>query len=57
MFYYYPLEACSFLMWDRKGVDPDGKGGGEELGEVEGGETVIRTDFVRKESIFNIRNE
>lgn len=25
----YPLEACSFLMRDRKGVDPEGRGGRE----------------------------
>ena len=35
------------------GVDPDGKGGGEELGGVEGEETIIRICFVRKKSIFN----
>lgn len=35
------LEACSFLMTYRKGMDQDGKGDGEELGSLEGGETVI----------------
>ena len=39
-------------MRDRKGVDPDGKGDGEELGGV-GRETVIRLYCMRKESIFN----
>jgi hypothetical protein len=32
MFDYYLLEACSFLMRDRKGVDLDGRRCGEELG-------------------------
>lgn len=27
---------------ERQEVDPDGRGGEEELGEVEGGETVFR---------------
>jgi len=30
----YLLEVCSFLMRDRKGVDLDGKGGGEGLGRL-----------------------
>ena len=34
-------------MRDRKGVDLDGRGGGEELEEVEGGETIIRICYVR----------
>jgi hypothetical protein len=37
-------------------VDPDGRGGGEELGGVEGGETVIRTCFARGE-LFSIKGE
>ena len=37
-------------MRDRKGIDPDGKRGGEELGGVEGGEIVIRIYCVRKKS-------
>jgi hypothetical protein len=32
----YLIEACSFLMKDKKGVDPKGKGGEEGLGGVEG---------------------
>ena len=55
MFGCYLLEACSFLMRDRKGVDLDGRRGGEELGGVEGGETIIRIYYVRKKSIFNKR--
>lgn len=53
MFGCYFLEACSFLTRDRKGVDWDGRGGGEGLGGVEGGETIIRIYYVRNESIFN----
>lgn len=37
LFYYYPLEACVFLMKRQKGVDRDGRGDGEELGGIEGG--------------------
>lgn len=47
--FYYLLEARSFLR-DRKGVDPNGSE--EELGKVEGGETVIRIYYVSKEPIF-----
>lgn len=32
------MSVC-FLTWDIKGVDADGKSGGNELGRVEGGET------------------
>jgi hypothetical protein len=34
-------------------MDQGGTGRGEELGNVEGGETVIRIYYVRKKSIFN----
>lgn len=37
VFYYYSLDDC-FLVRDRKTMDPDGRGGEEELG----GESVIR---------------
>jgi len=53
MFGYYLF----FLMRDRKGVDPERRGGGEDLGGVKGGETVIRIYRMRKESIFNKRNK
>lgn len=58
VFYYYPLEAFCFLI-DRKGVDPDGRGGGEELGGGERGKTVIRIYYVRqkKKSIFSKRKK
>lgn len=35
-------------MRGRKGVDLDGRGGGEEFGGVRGGETIIRTFPERK---------
>ena len=38
----------------RKGVDPDGRRGGEDLGRIEGRETVIRIYYVRK-SLFSIK--
>lgn len=43
----YLLKACSFL---KIGRESDGRGGsdGEELGRVEGGETVIRVYCGRK---------
>jgi hypothetical protein len=34
-------EACSFLMRDRKGVDQDGRGCGEELGGVKQGDKIL----------------
>lgn len=34
------------------GMDSDGKGRGEELGDEEGGETVIRIYYVRKKIHF-----
>lgn len=36
----YLLEAHSFLLKDRKGVDSKGRRGGEELGGVKGGKTI-----------------
>jgi hypothetical protein len=58
IFYYYPLEACFvflffifFLMRDRKGVNPEGRGGGKKLGGVDAEGTVIRIYYVRQESI------
>lgn len=52
MFGYQSLEACSFLEGDMKGVDPKGRGGGEELVEVEGMENIIRAYCMRGEPIF-----
>ena len=34
------------------GVDPEGRGGGEELGGVERGETTIRIYYVRQKIDF-----
>lgn len=36
---------------DRQGVELDGRGDGEELGEVEGEETIFRLYCMRKESV------
>lgn len=52
LFYYYPLEACFLLMKDRKGVDPEGKEGGEELGGAEEGETIIWVYLCEKKIYF-----
>lgn len=57
MFCCYLLEACSFLMIDRKGVNPEVRGGEEELVCVEGGETIIRMYRMGKESISSKRNK
>lgn len=38
----YCLEACSFLMKDRKGLDLEGSWDWEEMGGFEGGEPTIR---------------
>jgi len=51
----YLLAAHSFLMNDRNGMVPEGRGGEEEARGVEGGTTVIRIHCMRKESIFNKR--
>lgn len=48
------LEAHSFLMRDRKGVDLDGRGGGEELGGRRE-ETPVRIYHVREKSLFLIK--
>lgn len=53
MFGCFLLEACYFLMRNKKGVDLERRGGGEELGGVETVETILRIYCVRKESIFN----
>lgn len=42
-------------MTDRKGVDLDGKGGGQKLGRVEGGKTVIR--IYEKKNLFLIKEK
>jgi hypothetical protein len=56
MFYYYSLDACLFSNEREKQVDLGGTGGQEELGRVEGRETIVRIYYVRgKKSIFNKR--
>lgn len=50
------LVVCSFLMRHRKGVDPHSRGGGEELGELEGGETN-QDILYENRSIFNKREK
>ena len=46
-----------FFSNDRKGVDPDGKEEEEELGGVKGGGIIIRVYCMKKESIFDKRND
>jgi hypothetical protein len=38
-------------MRDGKGVDPERRRGGEVIGGVAGGKTVIRIQYMRRESI------
>lgn len=42
-------------MRDRKDVDSDGRGAGEDLGQVKGGETVIR--IFGSENLFSIKEK
>ena len=49
------LKACSFLMRDRKGVDSEGRGDREELEGVRGRITGIKIYYIRKDSLFNNR--
>lgn len=53
--FYYPLEACLFSTERQKGVDPDGREGGEKLGEWEQERRLIRKCCVGEKSIFNKR--
>lgn len=55
LLYYYLLEACSFIVRDRTGMDPDERGGGEELKGTDRKETIIRIYHVKNESILNKR--
>jgi hypothetical protein len=50
VFYYYPLEACLVSNERHKGgwIWMEGRGCGEELGRVEGGETIIRIHMWEK---------
>lgn len=48
--FVYNIEAYSFLVGDRIGVDPEGREGGKELGGVEEGEILIRIYSMEKAS-------
>lgn len=56
LYFYYPLDACVFSNERQKGVDPNGRRNGKELGRVEGEETVIRI-YCIKNNIFNKRKQ
>lgn len=43
----YRLDACSFLMRDRKTVNLEGRGVGEKLGEVDREDFIIRMNLIR----------
>lgn len=47
------LMTLCLLMRDRKRINPDGRGGGKELGGVEGGKTIIRVYFVRRKKFHS----
>jgi hypothetical protein len=57
MFDWCLLEACSFLMGDRKGVGPEGRGGGEDLGEGEGEGTVMGIILLEKKNLSSIKGK
>lgn len=52
MYGNHHLKAFPFLVGARKGVNPKGGGGGEELVAVQGMENIIRTYCMRGEPIF-----
>lgn len=52
----HALEACCFLTRDRTQVGLDGRGGGKEVGGVEGEENIIRIYCMRK-YLFSIKGE
>lgn len=53
MLYCYFLEACSFQMKDRKGMDLNGRGG--EMGE-DSGETISGYNIWEK-NVFSMKGE
>jgi hypothetical protein len=57
VFCFYLLETCSFLMRERKGVEPKVKGGREQLGGLKRGKIVFRLYCMRKESMANKREK
>ena len=56
MFGCYLFEACSFLIRDRKGVDPQEGQDGELLGGTKGGET-INWYIVWEKNLFRINEK
>lgn len=48
-FFCYLLEVCSFLVRDKQGVVQDEIGVREEMGGLEGGETIIRKYCMKTE--------
>lgn len=47
------LEVCLFLKVNGGRVDLKERGAVGDLGEVEGGKTVVRIYYIKEESIFN----
>lgn len=47
------LEAWSFLKGHEERVDPGERADVVELGEAEGGETMVEMYYMREESVFN----
>lgn len=56
MFGWYLIEACSFLMKDKKGVFPE-EGGWGGNGNSEVSRNCIQDIFMIKESIFNYKKK
>lgn len=52
MFDDYLLEACSFPMRNRKGMDVDEWSGREQLEEIEGHEILIGIYYMKKRIYF-----
>lgn len=53
MLNFYFLEACSFQLRDKYGINLEWRGGGEKLGEGEREEIITRIYCGRKKSILN----
>lgn len=45
-------EASTSLMWDKKGVDSEGREGGKELGEIKGRKGIIK--ICSRKNLFSI---
>lgn len=57
IFYFVRFCCYLFLIKDRNGVDPNARGGREEVGGVEEGKTLIRIYYMKKRIHFNKREE